>query len=272
MNRHFPNDDIINLDGFHDLYFRAAVERHVQTYRTQFGERLLAVYVWGSVHRNEAVRGISDMDLHAFITDALNEADQEWYGQARRAMDAEFPGLAALSRPLSASLLIDGTQPDATERARNIARAFGFRLRYDATRVWGRELVTDAMVPAPDRKFAEGAFQAVRDLTRFAAGLDRQNRTDFDLPQDPMLRLRKLARLGVLSAGYLLMARGQFRSFQGSEILPLLTQELPEWTPFLRETQRLYILPPSASPEEVESYQVLLLPWIDWVNQHLNGP
>jgi len=270
MNRHLPNDDIINLDRFHEPYFRAAVERHVQTYRSHFGGRLLAVYVWGSVHRNEAVRDLSDLDMHTFIADAWNEADEEWHRQARRAMDAEFPGLAALSRPLSVSLLIDGTQPDAAERTRAIAHAFGFRLHYDATRVWGRELLTDTIVPIPDRKFAEGAFQAVRDLTRFAAGLDSRNNTDFDLPQDPLLRLRKLARLGVLSAGYLLMARGQFRSFLGSEILPLLTQELPEWTPFLRETQRLYILPPSASPEEVESYQALLVPWIDWVNQHLN--
>lgn len=266
-----PDTDTIDIDRISEPYFRTAVERHVEIYREGFGERLVVVYVWGSVHRNEAVRGISDLDLHAFIADRGDEGDAEWYQAARSTMDAEFPGLAALTRPLPIPYLIDGARPDADERARSLARAFGFRLRYDATRVWGREQVTDSIVPVPDGTFASGAFQSVRDLARFAAGLERENQTDFSLPHDPMPRLRKLARLGVLAAGYLLMARGRFRSFKGTEIFPLLEDEAAEWTPFLRETQRLYIVPQNASPQAVAAYLDLLIPWIERVNQSLNA-
>ncbi|MBC8101873.1 MAG: hypothetical protein H7Z41_04715 [Cytophagales bacterium] len=267
------NDDHIRLnhfsDHFKEPYFRTAMEQHVRAYHAHFGERLLAVYVWGSVHRNEAVRGLSDLDLHAFIADAFHEADEAWYGQARAAMDREFPGLASLTRPLPAKLLGEGAAgatPDSSGPARAIARSLSFRLRYDATRIWGSELGTETIIPVPDREFARGAFEAVRDLARFAAGRDRQNKTDFELPVEPVPRLRKLARLAVLGAGYWLMANGRFASFKGTEVLPLLKNELPEWRLFLETTERLYILPPRASSEEIEDYQAHLLSWLDWVD------
>lgn len=267
-----PGDGPINLNAFSCPHFRAAVSHHVEVYRAYFGERLLAVYVWGSVHRNEAVWGVSDLDLHAFIADAGREAaDAAWYESARGEMDAQFPHLAALSRPLPASLLDEGARPDASPQARAAGRAFGFRLRYDATRVWGRELVSGAIVPLPDKEFARAAFPAARDLARFAAGRDDQNKTDFDLPNLPLPRLRKLARLAVLGGGYLLMAKGEFRSFKGSDVLPSLLNALPDWKPFLEQTAGLYVLPPAAAPEHIVEYLARLTPWMDWVDQRLNG-
>lgn len=254
-------DEPVNLGAFSEPYFQDAVGRHVAVYRAHFGERLLALYVWGSVHRNEAVRGFSDLDLHAFLAGTGKETDAAWYRQARTELDSEFPGLGGLSRPLPASVL----RPDAPS-----ARAFGFRLRYDATRVWGRELVSDAIVPQPDRAFARGSFESARDLARFAAGLDDQNKTDFDLPQAPLPRLRKLARLAVLGGGCLLMARGQFHSFKGTDTLLRLMGALPDWQPFLTQTERLYVLPTAASPEQVGDYATVLASWMDWVNRRLN--
>lgn len=102
--------------------------------------------------------------------------------------------------------------------------------------------------------------------------MDSQNDTDFELPQAPQARLRKLARLGVLGAGYLLMAQGQFRSFKGIEVLPPLEEDLPEWAPFLRETERFYIAPPDVLAKENVEYQSHLLLWLEQVNQPLaNG-
>ena len=180
------------MNTISDPYFREAVARHVDAYHAGCGDRLQAVYVWGSVRRGEAVRGVSDIDIHALVADG---AGDDWYAAARAAMDAAYPGLGALSRPLLASLLSDASKP--------VACAFGFRLRHDATRVFGDDLVTDALVPTPDKAFARGAFSSVRDLARFAAGQDTENKTDFDLPKVPGLRLRKLARLAVLGGAYL---------------------------------------------------------------------
>ncbi len=245
-------------------YFREAVTHHVEAYRSHFGNRLLAVYVWGSVHRNEAVRGISDLDLHAFIADTFSATEEEWYRQARVDINKQFPDLAGLSRPLPANLLSEGTPSPA------MARAFGFRLHYDATRVWGDELVTASIVPIPNLEFARGPFEAVRDLARFAAGQDEENRTDFALPGEPLLRLRKLARLAVLGGAYLQMAHGSFRSFRGSDVLPALKNDLPEWEPFLEETEQRYILPKHGTQEEVDKYLISLMLWLDYVHQQLN--
>ena len=64
---------IFRLDpatGEHEEFFRGAIRRHVSEYYTVFGHRLVSVYVWGSVHLNEAVPEVSDLDLHPFIKDA----------------------------------------------------------------------------------------------------------------------------------------------------------------------------------------------------------
>lgn len=53
------------------------------------------------------------------------------------------------------------------------------------------------------------------------SGKREENRTDFPLPDEPPLRLRKLARLGVFGA-YLLMAQGQTRSYTGTVVIPVL--------------------------------------------------
>lgn len=48
-------DTFVNLDSIADGFFRDAVVNHVSVYSEVFDERLVSVYLWGSVHRNEAV-------------------------------------------------------------------------------------------------------------------------------------------------------------------------------------------------------------------------
>src|SRR5829696_7254529 len=74
-------EEPINLDHFESEFFRRAIRRNVQEYVAHFGERLVAIYVVGSVHRNEAVPGVSDLDIYAVIADAFSETDQEWWQQ-----------------------------------------------------------------------------------------------------------------------------------------------------------------------------------------------
>lgn len=48
-------DRFVNLDAIADGFFRDAVVDHVLVYCEVFDERLVSVYVWGSVSRSEAV-------------------------------------------------------------------------------------------------------------------------------------------------------------------------------------------------------------------------
>jgi predicted nucleotidyltransferase len=250
------------LDAFPEPYFRQAIQQHIQAYRAYLGSRLLAVYVWGSVHRNEAVAEVSDLDLHAFISDSFSLHE-------RQTLEQQFPRLAWLTPPLPIRLLQQGLPPDADETSRTRTQALYVRLRYDATLVWGASLLTARDDLEPNRTFARLSFASVRDCLRYAVGLDKQNKSDFTLPTEAALRLRKLARLAVLGGGYLLMARGDFRSFQGTDVLPALRCDLPQWSPFLETTERLYIMPANSAVQEVRDYEQRMLAWVDWLHKEL---
>ena len=243
-----------NLHVFQNDFFREAIRSHVSEYYTHFGERLVSVYVWGSVHRNEAIPGVSDLDLHSFITDASKEADLNWLKEASERLEQQFPETRGLSRPRSVYKVLQ----------------VGVRLRYHSTLVWGCDLTDGLDIPFPYKSSVRRAFQSVWDLTRYAAGLEEENRTDFSLPDEPPLRLRKLARLGVLGGAYLLMAQGQTRSYTGTVVIPVLEKTCPKWKAFLTKTRGSYIrLTDPTTNDEVSEYLSQLVEWLDWIKTQL---
>lgn len=256
----------LDLSSIADPFFRAAVAAHVAEYVRHFGERLAAVYVWGSVHRGEAVPGVSDLDLHAFIRGELSPADESWFQTERHTLDARFPETRGLNRPLPLSALLGGLRDDASPAEQRFKQSLGFRLLHDATLVWGRNLLPGPEVLPPfDRAFAAGSFEGARDLMRFAAGADAENRTDFALPDAPALRLRKLARLAVIAGGWYLVGEARLRSLHGADVLPLLRERFPAWAALLNETERLYIVPASAeqAAARLDGYTDEGARWVD---------
>ena len=69
---------VVNVDHFSAEFFRNAVLAHVSEYRA-YSDRLASIYIRGSVHRNEAVPGISDLDIIPFIWDEFTEADRSFW-------------------------------------------------------------------------------------------------------------------------------------------------------------------------------------------------
>jgi hypothetical protein len=296
----------LNLHHFGEEFFRGAIRRHVEEYVAHFGERLVAIYVSGSVHRNEAVPGVSDLDLFSFIRDSLREEDGEWRERTRQRLDGEPGALAGLTLPrtltdgfrnaLASPLLlrftiiadpVDGTlrcqrtpneelagagprdvlpawvesrilQPDE-------ARPWALRMRYDATLVWGRELTEGIAIPPPDHIWARVSFLSPWEMVRYAAGKARENQTDFDLPDEPRLRLRYLAKLAVYGGASLLMARGAFRSYRGLDVLDPLARAEPAWAPFLEETRGLYMHPVNDAVERLSGYLERVTGWMEWI-------
>ena len=49
------SDKYKNLHLFDDQYFVQLIQHHILEYHAHFAERLISIYVWGSVHRNEAI-------------------------------------------------------------------------------------------------------------------------------------------------------------------------------------------------------------------------
>jgi hypothetical protein len=198
----------INLQQFQDAYFAGVVGRCVDECARYFGGRLVAIYVWGSVHREEAVRGFSDLDMVVFVKH-IDEADREWRNdQINDQLEREFPDLkwGLIPHPISVADAPHNTISTDSERQQIRNREFAALLLHDATLVFGKEVTKSLALPPPDIAVARYVFRPVLMLARHAAGLEEQNRTDFGLPADPPRRLRKLARLAVLGGACLLMA------------------------------------------------------------------
>jgi hypothetical protein len=141
---------------------------------------------------------------------------------------------------------------------------------YNATLVWGRDVTEGLAIPPPDLACSQESFLAVWDYIRDLAGLPNEGRFDPEpLPPQPSLQRRKLARHAVLAGVFLLIGLGEFRSFQGADVLSALERRFPEWTGWLEETRGLYIQPRETTPEEVAAYLSKLLTWLEWIKPQL---
>lgn len=261
---------LVNSSLFDEEFFKEAIQYHASEYWNYFQNRLAAIYVGGSVHRNEAVPGISDLDLYPFIVDEFTDADRKWFDEAEQRVDSRFPSANGLCPPRSVGEILDGLQSTADEVAYIRAQAWVYRLRYDTTLIFGNDLIEGMRVPDMDRNQARDYFQCVSDLVRYDAGLEAENKTDFRLPKASAHHLRKLARLAVLGGAYLLIGYGELYSFKGVDVFPRLQARFPQWCAFLDETEALYIYPDaSASDGEISAYLSQLVSWIDWIGAQL---
>ena len=262
---------LVNLSRFNEEFFREAIQYHVYEYWTYFQNRLSAIYVGGSVHRNEAVPDVSDLDLYPFIRDEFNDADREWFGQAEQRVESRYPTANGLCPPRPDSDVLDGLQSAVDEIAYMRSQAWVYRFRYDTTLVFGSDLIAGLSMPDMGRDQAPDYFQCVWDLVRYAAGLEAKNKTDFRLPKVLSHRLRKLARLAVLGGAYLLIGNGELYSFKGTDVFPQLKARFPQWRAFLNETEVLYIFPDSsATDRKISAYLSQLVSWVDWVGEQLS--
>lgn len=271
--QHHKGPPLFNLSSFREEFFKEAIQYHAYEYWAHFTNRLAAIYVGGSVHRNEAVPGVSDLDLYPFILDSFNERDRKGLNQAEQRVESRYPSANGFCVPRSVNEVLEGLQTTADEIARERSHTWVYQLRYDTTLILGSDLIAGYSVPDMDKHQARDYFQGVWAFVRYAVGLEVDNITDFHLPKTPSHRLRKLARSAILGGAYLLIGHGKLYSFKGAKILPLLKVEFPQWNTFFDETEALYIfLNPSATESEISAYLAQLVLWIDWVGVQLSEP
>jgi len=184
--------------------------------RAHYAGRLVSVYVHGSVHRGEAVPGISDLDMCVFITDGYSPQDADWRRQINERLDEELRPSSAGWMPHSIKVdallpnedpsehdenrirnalheIMRGTRPNKEGSILLRKRGGAYLLRYDATVVWGRDLTRDIVCSHTRRTLGAGCVSVPVDVVRHAAGLEvaritaftNENVTEWPLPDDP---------------------------------------------------------------------------------------
>jgi hypothetical protein len=75
--------------------FRAAIDDYAERLCLRHGERLVSLYLMGSIARGEAVPGLSDVNLLAVFRDAApgGEPESAWNQETSRALEEQYPEL-----------------------------------------------------------------------------------------------------------------------------------------------------------------------------------
>jgi len=238
-------------EGFQDLV--AAAD---ECCALRFGPRLRGAYVAGSVAVGEAWPGASDLDWFVFLQEEPTPADMAWRSRTRRRLEGRFPVASEVHLNVHS---VDRLMREGFWR---------FILRYNAVRIRGGDLPGElarrgVRTPRPSRRLARSRLAFVRQcLNEALAG--RCPPALAELPADPFLATRKLARNFVIVEGaYVLMSRGAFKSFKQDAVLQGLRSASRRWRPLLRMTEAVLEDPyrAAASPDE---FMKQVCPFINW--------
>ena len=237
--------------------FREAVAAADEACVRRFGDRLQACYVAGSVAAGEAWPGASDLDWFVFVADQPTGADRSWRYRTQKRLDRQFPVLSEAHVNLFS---IDKLAGEGFWR---------FILRYNAVRVRGEDVIAHlerrgVQTPRPSAELAKSRLPFVRRcLADAMAG--KCPPALAELPTDPLLATRKLARNFVIVEGaFLLMSEGRFESFKQGVVLDGLTRTAPKWRS-LFDTTRVVLQDPYRGAVGPSEFMCSVEPFMTWM-------
>lgn len=203
--------------------------------QNHFGKRLIAGYLHGSILYGDAIPGVSDLDYLLVLT-SLTDDDKVWLFETAHAVELEYPIAAEVH-------LSPVTMDDL--RNQSFAR---FALMHNAALHMGQDAlsllaVEGVTIPTPDASFAKGRLDFARHCFQQALRGETPDCTG-PLPDENCYILRKFTRYFVVIEGaYYLMSKGLFRSFRSVDVLPALTELLPQHQETLQYAQNLLTTP-----------------------------
>lgn len=200
--------------------FRPVVEALESECRAHFGQRICSAYLHGSVEKDDAVCGLSDLDYFLILHD--NVQAEDWLDSRAMAIRLEKQYDAVDEIHLSLQSLSEMRQDPFTR----------FVLTYHASLRMGVQVETalgdvQRECFCPDQHLAKWRLAFARQC--FAEALSgRQPACTGVLPANSNDCARKMARYFIVTEGaYFLMARGLFEGFGKQQVLPRLRESAP---------------------------------------------
>lgn len=243
------------------IEFRPALVEAGEAVIACFRERLLAIYLTGSVAAGDALPGVSDVDWFMFVAGEPTEDDLAWCRARATDIVARYPAVAALQLTPHSLARLEG---DSFWR---------FAVRHTAVRLYGRDLPAELVargipVDAPGRAMALGRRPWTQ---RILANLGQGTVPTYlyKEPDDPRLAMRKLARYFVVVEGaYLLMGADGFTSFHARDVLPALAAAFPQWAILYAMTADV-LRDPYAATFSLDAYRHEALAFFTWAVERL---
>jgi hypothetical protein len=255
-----------------EMPFREAIEHHLAVNLSHYGERLAAVYVYGSVYRCEALIGTSDLDLMIVTTDGFSPEDQDWELQRWKIQKQENSAPYAIetgpNRANSVARVMEMLNPHFGP---NVTTCI---LYHDSQFIYGQDLRSGFSIPEMNRGWAIPCIEGPLSWARAAANSSSNISPAADganawLLPEPSRQIRKLARHCVMAGACLLMVRGRFQSFRSADVLAVLSELYPSWSDFYHEIGACPVSIPSNYPLDGEAYNRQALAWVEWVAEQV---
>ena len=185
--------------------------------KNYFSEKLLALYLHGSILSNDAIPYVSDLDCYIVISQELTHEDRQYLEQTEHELQMKYPMINGVH--LSTHSLKELTKD-------TFAR---FLLKYNPMLYAGNDIIKALEKSGcekfePNAKMAKGRLAFARQC--FGQALEnRQPMCTGELPANTYYISRKYAKYFVIIEGaYFLMSQNKFESFEQNDILNKLYQ------------------------------------------------
>lgn len=225
--------------------------------RKYFAQKLLAIYLHGSIATGDAIPCVSDLDCHMVISEALSPEDRRYLEQLEKELQQRHAIVNGIH------LSVHSTEELTQDK---FAR---FVLQYNAMLYYGKDIVTEinnstCETYEPNAQIAKERLAFARQC--FKQALDhKQPACTGTLPADTYYIARKYARYFVIIEGaYFLMSQNKFESFEKGIVLNQLYKHTSGFEKELDMTGKILKDPKSAGiPHNVFLKRIRL--FVEWM-------
>ncbi len=226
--------------------WKPVVEDVINEFKKHFGDKLIAVYVRGSVAAGRAVDGISDVDDTAIVDLPEDQIDVSWRQDFHKAMKEKYPFVYALEGNVDSF--------DSIKKSAN----HGLFLKTQSLRVYGQDLASELPEFELGRNTVAHAFSIKKNIDAAQQFILEQK----DNPERIKRRCTVIMKRIVRSGFELVMER----SHKYTRDLYLCWQEFskyyPEKSDIMKKVMELGIYPTS-DVSEIQEVLGDLGPWLD---------
>ena len=234
------------------------LERQCSTY---FCNRLVSAYIHGSVDKEDAIYGVSDLDYYLIVSDCIKAEDYEWQNNVIEQLQNQFDVVDEVHLTIQS---VKGLKDDPFTR---------FILSYNATLRMGKRIES---IPeyhscewyCPNKYLAKMRLSFARKC--FEEALEQKTPAcTGEIPNNVYYAARKLARYFVIVEGaYFLMTRNKFCGFDKKVVLSGLNEEASAFQDVLKMTEFVLSDPLRAQIDQ-ETFLQTVQALIEWMFQEI---